>query len=437
MHHPDLSPLQPETFRRWQEDSRLIDRAQVVLIVGPPKTGTTWLAAALGGHPQAAVSYETHAANHLLPLLRNALRVFSASRARWGSWADGEPDAADAIALCRQAIDRILIRAVRADSRWNANSSAQPAAIIEKTPTHALHVEELATLYPAAKFICCTRDVRDSAVSAWGHFAAKGWVDRPDFEGWALHYAREIWAPCLRAARTAGARLGADQYAEIEYSDHKRDPAGEIRRLLRFIEIDDSESAVRACLEAGDFKRLSGGRKPGEAAKDWSFYRKGVAGDWVNHMTPEFGDRLLRESATAVADLGREGWLRECLWRQAAQRCVDAGARRVALFGAGAHAEAMLDAGWPNRPDLEVAAILDDAPKRAEIRGLPVRTPRECPRGVEAIVIASDTHEDALAASALRCAATKNLPIVRIYGSPAVQPARETRAPALAGSGAP
>ncbi|MEC9373385.1 MAG: sulfotransferase, partial [Planctomycetota bacterium] len=335
--------LSPDDFRRWQDASRMIDTAQVVFIVGPPKSGTTWLAASLEGHPDAAVCHESHFANELLPRLRESIRHPAGRRAEFGSLPEGQPAEMDGLSIERALFDRILLRSAAA----RRGETGRPVrAFVEKTPVHARHIDDLAAIYPGARFICCTRDPRDCAVSAWSHFGREGWVAEQSIEEYAARYIRDVWAPCVRDARRSARSLPPTRYTEIDYADHKADPRGAISRLIRFCGLDDSKDAVERCLGAGDFRTMSGGRSPGDESRD-SFYRKGVVGDWSNHFSPEVGERLLEVARESLGEVGQVDWLHECLWRAASARLREAGARRIAVFGAGRHTAEMLRLGWP------------------------------------------------------------------------------------------
>lgn len=107
-------------------------------------------------------------------------------------------------------------------------------------------------------------------------------------------------------------------------------------------------------------------------------------------------------------------WLRSCLWRRAAARCAEVGARRIALYGAGRHTEAMLRSGWPERADVRVLAVLDDSPALDHVHGVPVMKPGLAPK-VDAVVVSSDAHEDTLYAAAARAMRDRGVPVFRIY----------------------
>lgn len=288
-------PLDPGAFRAMQDQSRLVESLQVVFIVGPQRTGTTWLVQALNGHPNAVARCESRIMSRLLDQFAKDVREFNEERP------EGHPylrlSELDIAMLQRQAIDRQLSSYVASrHPYWTEPLQA----VIDKSPDHARFVDRLAALYPWAKFICCTRDVRDAAVSQWflrKHYGKLGPDD--SMENMARWFAKQIFGPAVTAARRAGARLGPERYTELSYEAHKAAPEREVDRILRFIGLPSSPEIARACVQAGDFERASGGRAPGTEAD--SFYRKGIVGDWRNHYSPELGDELLRLAGESPA----------------------------------------------------------------------------------------------------------------------------------------
>ena len=140
--------------------------------------------------------------------------------------------------------------------------------------------------------------VPDSVLGVGGARVASG--APKTIEEFTAAYVRGEWARFLGAARAAGARIGPGRYIETSYEDRTTDPHAEIARLLRFIGLSDDAGAVKACLDAGDFERVTGGRKRGVEAE--SHYRKAIVGDWRNHLSPEQGDELVRIADAALAE---------------------------------------------------------------------------------------------------------------------------------------
>ncbi|MFN0133396.1 MAG: sulfotransferase family protein [Phycisphaerales bacterium] len=292
-----------KAFRALQEQSRLIESMQVVFIVGPPKCGTTWVQTSMNGHPNAVAQGEGHMATRLLPKVRAAVEGWNAENAGQAKQSKNKTAAflqlqeADAFVLARQAMDRVLLRYLAESKK---PEGTRILAVMDKTPDHARHMGVLAHLYPWAKFVCVTRDVRDAAVSAWHHRNLLGTNQFAKIEDLAVAFAHDVWAPMLWLARRTGAALGPGRYAEISYEQYKQDPTEQAERLLRFIGLPAEPEHVSACLGAGDFARQTGGRTPGTEAR--SFHRKGVVGDWRAHFSEEIGDQVV-EVAQRVLEM--------------------------------------------------------------------------------------------------------------------------------------
>lgn len=282
-------------FRAWQDQSRLIERLQVGFIVGPPKTGTSWVTSTLHAHPHAIARGEGHLPTRLIPALRQAVQSYTEAQIGTKRASDKPPaawltpDDADLLLLARQACDRMLMRYI---ATCPAGTKERVSAVIDKTPDNARHIDLLATLYPWARFVCVTRDVRDAAVSSWFHRKLLGDTGPfTDINEFAPAYAHDVWAPMMWLARRSGAVLGPGRYTEIRYEDYKHDPRTEVERLLRFFGLGTGAGEVDGCVAAADFKRQTG-RKAGD--EQASFFRKGVIGDWTNHISEPVAEETVR-----------------------------------------------------------------------------------------------------------------------------------------------
>uniref|UniRef100_A0ACD5TSH0 Uncharacterized protein n=1 Tax=Avena sativa TaxID=4498 RepID=A0ACD5TSH0_AVESA len=155
------------------------------------------------------------------------------------------------------------------------------------------------------KIVYVCRDPKDMVVSLW-HFNKRVVPDLPlatTFDsvcsGEVTH--GPVWDHLLGYWRAS--RAQPDKVLFLRYEDLLRDPAGNVRKLARFLGVpfpDSEEEAgaiddiVRLCsfghlqgLETNKSGHLGGSYFPHDA-----LFRKGVAGDWVNHLTPEMARNI-------------------------------------------------------------------------------------------------------------------------------------------------
>lgn len=88
----------------------------------------------------------------------------------------------------------------------------------------------------------------------------------------------------------------------VRYEDLLRDPLGGFHSVCDHYEVNLSASRMRRIVERHSFKRLTG-RAPGNADAS-SFNRKGIAGDWVNHFTPELKEQFKAIAGDAIIRFG-------------------------------------------------------------------------------------------------------------------------------------
>ena len=292
--HPpyESAPLSSERFAQWQAESREMDRLTPIFVVGPNKCGTTWMYRTLAAHPNiAGLGGETLLWSHRLSAFENALGEFlRPTSKRFPKHELLEVPHEDFVPIRRQLLDRILLSGLEQAGRRGDPSLR---AFVEKTPGHAQHILSIHRLYPNAKFVCCTRDVRDAAVSAWKHFQITNeWVKHQTIGEFAMKYVVDMWTPNMRSARYAAQLLPEGRYLEVPYEARHERGRESIVALLQFLGLDASKQSIDACAVGAAFESFSGGRSAGDEAKH--FLRKGVPGDWTNHMTPEYGEALIR-----------------------------------------------------------------------------------------------------------------------------------------------
>jgi hypothetical protein len=322
-----------------------VRQPRLVLLVGAPRSGTTWLQSMLGAHPAVATPQETDLFSRYVQPLADA----------WDWQLRGGPDAwrerrfkgLPGVLTAEQFRD--LVRGV-IDTALDGIAKLAPDAtvIVEKSPSHSTCANLLATYAPEARVVHLVRDGRDVAASLLA--AGGGWG-----QGWA---PRDL----KRAARSWVRHVeGADQYRrlgfvsrQVRYEDLAAGDVGTLRTVFELcgLTVDGDECArtyERFALDAmavgaadpiligGEFAAAAAERQEPEG-----FFGAGKSGTWRESWSAD--DRLLFRSI-AGRTLERLGYEPDGRWAAsrgrtagyrvsvATRRVVAGAARRVGRFG--------------------------------------------------------------------------------------------------------
>ncbi len=276
--------------QQWQHRQRVVDVFTKAFILGCGKSGTTWLVNLLNGHEQVAIGGEGCFAYQLVPLMQQAFGGFNQHQQKYRKDPASVLQPVDQLMLCRTAIDALLAHYLDACGR----DAGKLRVLGDKTPQHAASLELLSQVYPDARYIHIVRDPRDVAVSGWFH---QGQASGKSFEAFVEHFITVVWPLHVGGVRKAAGAVG-DRLLELRYDDLHADAEGQVQRMLLHLGVDATPACVARCVEHGRFERLSGGRPRGSEKQD-DFYRKGVVGDWTNHLPTALAQRCCDK----VADL--------------------------------------------------------------------------------------------------------------------------------------
>jgi len=193
----------------------------------------------------------------------------------------------------------------------------------DKSPyVYNVQCERLHALFPDAWFIDVVRDGRDVVVSHLFHmlklrysFGADSpatqkvrryWIEGkgdavPLFPRNALKGLAEMWRVSVAGGRRARQLFG-DRYLEVRYEAALADPHAVVRRMLEHLGVRARDYIVDHCVEQHRFQKVAG-REQGEEDRT-SFFRKGVAGDWVNYFTDKDRIRFKEQAGELLVELG-------------------------------------------------------------------------------------------------------------------------------------
>ena len=278
-----------------------------VLIVGAPRSGTTWLHRLLLADERICGGQESHFFASFGGVIGDFDRKLAMDRPHGLGCAWKRDD------LLRE-IRSLWVRTMKPaiDARESATT------LVEKTPDHALHLEAIAEVVPEARIIHLVRDSRAVAASL---LAAHR-------DGWGREWstgdpavAAEVWNRFVGAAQSASGALAADSFMKLHFEHLRSDPVGALVGVMSFIGIEtDRERLDRAVrtVEAATAERPgeSGYALAGELAgrtvsEPKGFVRTGSVAGWRSELGGRGSRTVWRRTRPLMEALGyhRDGSL--------------------------------------------------------------------------------------------------------------------------------
>lgn len=279
-----------------------MQQPKLFFVLGAPKSGTTWLQRLLDAHANIRCTGEGAFHVYLNAMRRGAKQYDKHLAARNGIFRQQSFAPLSEKEMLRLARAFVL---QRLQSSMPLQGDGAVRWIGNKDPDHGANIATMVRLFPRAAFVHIVRDGRDHLVSLRRHMQRHHPNFQPERFADLTVLIKERapqWADYIRKVRKHTAAAGV-AYHELTYEDLQANPQTTVRKILGFLDVDASAETVRACLAVTDFERLSGGRKRGEEDPD-SFFRKGIAGDWHNHMTPDQSAAFCRASNGLMNELG-------------------------------------------------------------------------------------------------------------------------------------
>ena len=286
--------------QRQAEVAALAER-QLFFVGGAPRSGTTWLQHILDAHPDICCRGEGHFLHFLAAPMGAAMQrrrdQLQGKNTRLFRDLGGYPlpDPEDVEFLVGSAI--LLALAQQCDGH--------PYPIVgEKTPENVFYFPNLKRLFPAAKFVGIARDPRDTLVSAWHLIPQErrqgdAALEQMPFIRQAVGAVGQFTNGMLSLQQ----RYPADVLI-VTYEALLRDPETTFGALYRFLGATVSPAIVADSIARTSFAAMSGRRAGIE--DNGAFMRKGVAGDWRTHLTPEMNQLILEQLAPLFPRFGWE-----------------------------------------------------------------------------------------------------------------------------------
>ncbi len=202
-----------------------------VLLVGAPRSGTTWLQRTLLSMPECCGGQESHALCTVAKVVGDFERKAAMER----------PHGLAAHLTRDSLVDQMRSLWVAA-MRSSIEATPHAIRLLEKTPDHAVHLDLADELLPESKAIHLVRDPRDVVASliaasrrSWG----AGWAPS------TVEGATRRWIECVDAAEASGRRLGPARFLRVRYEDLLRAPESALAKVLGFLDLPPDRSADR------------------------------------------------------------------------------------------------------------------------------------------------------------------------------------------------
>ena len=275
------------------------------LLVGAPRSGTTWLQRMLLAHPACCGGQESH---------------FLASFSKVRHDFDRKRDLPRPHGLAAYLTRDELLESLR--GMWlrtfAETIASKPAAtvLLEKTPDHATHLDLAAELFPACRVIHLVRDSRAVVASLirasrepWG----RDWAPRTP------EAAAKRWLECVEAAERSGAVLGAARFLRVRYEALHAEPSRELARVLGFLGLEAGEAEAARMIgasssigsdEATGRLRLRGELRDRPSLEPAGFVGEGRVDGWKGTLGWWGERRVWSITRRAMERLGysKDGW---------------------------------------------------------------------------------------------------------------------------------
>jgi len=161
------------------------------------------------------------------------------------------------------------------------------------------------------RYVVLYRDLRDVAVSHFFYVRQTPWhPEYPLYSRLSVQKGLAVFADRTLLAYTEWVRSwhrnrDREMSLVLRYEQMLSDPFVALTQVAEHFELDSSPETIDRIVEMHRFQRLSGGRGQGEESTT-SFFRKGTAGDWKNHFTPELKETYKKNIGDFLVEFGYE-----------------------------------------------------------------------------------------------------------------------------------
>lgn len=203
-----------------------------LMIVGSPRSGTTWLQKMMLESPSICGGQESYFYSLFYPAFKSVADREDARRVGLSTYWT--------IDAFNEQMQQVWINTFKN----SLEAKPQASLLLDKTPFHALYLDEINRFLPNAKFIHIIRDSRAvtasliAAAKSWGHY----WAPK-DAKKAALEWYRHV-----KYAREAKIAQNSQYYLEVHYEDLMVEPLVVLKNIMVFaginVEKDELERII-------------------------------------------------------------------------------------------------------------------------------------------------------------------------------------------------
>jgi len=169
----------------------------------------------------------------------------------------------------------------------------------ESTSDYVFHLNFIDSLYPGIKKLCIIREPKDKIVSRHFNMLRKGKKTETHIsDEFIIDYCQTVIQKEYESLLAYSGNIHCFTYEQLS-----QEPQQVLKSMLEYLEVSIDNKIIEHMIAEGDFKKMSandgvtGGRERGQELVG-SVYRKGIVGDWENHLTQkqvELVDELVGE----------------------------------------------------------------------------------------------------------------------------------------------
>ena len=226
---------------------------KMVFLVGPPRSGTTWLQGILSNHPEIGTAQESHLFNHFLqPMINSWKHILTFEDGRGGIGLPAYLTEDDFLELLRDTAERVYSNV----PEYNENK-----LFLDKTPDHLRCIADIRSVFPDARIIVLLRKPEDviesilNAAESWG----QNWAPKSTF------FAIRKYQYFFSSPGTEELLLSDPGICVVRYESLKACPTTTLKTILKYLNSPVDDRTLQTMLHQGftlhkygEFGELSG-----------------------------------------------------------------------------------------------------------------------------------------------------------------------------------